>query len=500
MSSTEVIFPVRRLDDNIPPCVFRYDAGPTASKAPKKRGRPKGSTKHPVALKKNGQSARSGSSLQNRFHFIRVDGPSGLADADHRKTIRREVMINHIHRDKKQLIKGKGLSVSGTRGPCSQIGGVDPFNALPIHFEPYMHDLLKYYITEGWQKYYSIERQTTFNPITEYWLSLLMEDDAFLHTVLGCANSHYTPVGIDYDSLATLKHLNAAIAIVNRRIQNDEVPTDATLVVISTMALIEKRRGYEDHWNIHMKGLQKLISLRGGLSSLRSQPLAMGKLYRADLVGSIDAVQTPYFSNPGILISVDPQLESLNIGFQRLNDISPLGDTLISCIQTAADIKASLVKLNKTSDLTEAATVRYWTTATQYTLLSTAYSNPIPEMCRLALLLFTEELVNQSVPFLFTYETLIGKLLAIYASSAPESRFHPGTCYLPPHLRLWAFILAAKCTTVELTRKACLGAVAGALLEMEISDDEAVRFAVEELLWDTALEKGRPLDVGDLAG
>lgn len=66
-----------------------------------------------------------------------------------------------------------------------------------------------------------------------------MEDDAFLHTILGCANSHYTPAGLNYDSVTTVKHLNAAIAIVNKRIQNDEVPTDATLIVISTMALIE---------------------------------------------------------------------------------------------------------------------------------------------------------------------------------------------------------------------------------------------------------------------
>ncbi|KAJ5627747.1 hypothetical protein N7490_009975 [Penicillium lividum] len=81
-------------------------------------------------------------------------------------------------------------------------------------------------------------------------------------------------------SLTTIKHLNAAIHIVNKRIENYKVPTDATLVIVATMAIIEKHRGSHENWSIHMEGLRKLVTLRGGLESLESQPLAMGKLYR----------------------------------------------------------------------------------------------------------------------------------------------------------------------------------------------------------------------------
>lgn len=93
--------------------------------------------------------------------------------------------------------------------------------------------------TDGWRRYYSIERYTTFNPMTEYWFSLAQTDGAFLHIILGCANLHLHPGSSVHQSVITVRHLNAAIAIVNRRIQRDEVPTDATLVVVSTMALIE---------------------------------------------------------------------------------------------------------------------------------------------------------------------------------------------------------------------------------------------------------------------
>jgi len=73
------------------------------------------------------------------FEFIHIDGYSGIPDANSRKMIRRRVMINHIHHQKK---KDEGHTLSPVLSP--QIAGVDPFNTLPIRFEPYAHDLLKY--------------------------------------------------------------------------------------------------------------------------------------------------------------------------------------------------------------------------------------------------------------------------------------------------------------------------------------------------------------------
>ncbi|KAJ6109164.1 hypothetical protein N7486_001398 [Penicillium sp. IBT 16267x] len=220
--SAEVIFPVGPCGDD-DPCIFRYDIGPTASKLAKNRGRPKGNTRRQASQRK---------SKLPSFEFIHIDGHFGTPDADSRKMIRRRVMINHIHQRKKNDV-GHVLSP----GLSPQIAGVDPFNT----FEPYAHDLLKYYVTTGWQKYYYIEQHTAFNPITEYWISLVMVDDAFLHTILGCADLHFSPCKAPQASLTTIKHLNAAISIVNKRIENNEIPTDATLVIVATMALMEVR-------------------------------------------------------------------------------------------------------------------------------------------------------------------------------------------------------------------------------------------------------------------
>lgn len=144
-SSAEVIFPVGSSgDDN--PCIFRYDIGPTALKATKNRGRPKGGTVLDPSLdKKEADVCGNKRQVSERklqippFEFIHIDGHSGIPDADSRKMIRRRVMINHI-RQRKKMDEGHALSP----GLSPQIAGVDPFNALPILIEPYAHDLLKY--------------------------------------------------------------------------------------------------------------------------------------------------------------------------------------------------------------------------------------------------------------------------------------------------------------------------------------------------------------------
>ncbi|KAJ6015209.1 hypothetical protein N7540_009800 [Penicillium herquei] len=489
--SAEVIFPVGVRNDNDQPCVFPYNIGPTALKRANKRGRPKGSTKR-LALTANEHHLAEKRSKQNVFEFVHITGRSGIPDTESRKAIRRRVMINHFQNNRKKT-NGERPSVVNTL--CSQIAGVDPFNTFPVIIEPYMHDLLKYYITVGWQRYYSIEKYTTLNPMAEYWLPLAMVDDAFFHIILGCANSHFSPGEPnqpDHNYLVTIKHLNAAIALVNKRIQSEKPPTAATLVIISTIAMIEKNRGSHENWKIHMKGLHKLVTLHGGLEALEAQPLAMGKIHRADLVGSIDAVQTPYFSNRTLLNPFKTHIPNINIGFKMLHQMTPFDDTLISCAQTATDIIDSLKKLGKTAGHTEAARVRYWTTAMQYNLLSTTYSNPIHEICRLSILLFSELLVNESCSNSSPYEVLIAKITAIYNSTETRCTNFSSPSILPPQLRLWSFYLAAHATATKTTVDNCCSIAACAAVELGWSTDEGVRSVLKQFLWDSTLEINRP--------
>ena len=211
-------------------------------------------------------------------------------------------------------------------------------------------------------------------------------------------------------------------------------------------------------------------------------------------MGSIDAAQKPYFWDRKLFTSTNSNIQSLNIGFQRLNQIAPFDEMLISCIQRTVDIIASLETLSKTHSHTEAAKARYWTTALQYTLLSAAYSNPILEICRLALLLFSEILVNQSSTPISAYEMLIGKMLAMVETPVSESPIDSTAISIPPSLLLWAFLLAAHSTFEEQTSQRCLGVILDALSELELSTYEDVRFALGEFLWEFNLEHLKMMD------
>ena len=134
--------------------------------------------------------------------------------------------------------------------------------------------------------------------MTDYWLTLAMVDDAFLHTLIGCAESHFSTSKWTHDRLLTVKHLNEAISIVNRRIANIELLSEGTLVVIATIAIIEvcswiyllfilqlsdigqKFRGAHQNWQVHMAGLKKLVEIRGGLKLFETKPFITQKILR----------------------------------------------------------------------------------------------------------------------------------------------------------------------------------------------------------------------------
>lgn len=174
----------------------------------------------------------------------------------------------------------------------------------------------------------------------------------------------------------------------------------------------------------------------------------------------------------------DPQF--LNSGFQMLNSLNRFDNYLISCIQNAADIMSSLKMLNIKSSHTEAARIRYCSTALQYTLLSVNYSDSIHEICRLSLLLFSEMLVNQSSLMFQKYEMLIAKIWDVYDAS----KVH----LFPPEFKLWVFIIVASCTISEQARERSLHIVSQAALALDVFTNEEAESVLKVFLWDSALE------------
>lgn len=81
------------------------------------------------------------------------------------------------------------------------------------------------------------------NPVAEYWIPLAFQDSALLHSLIGCADAYISGYRSINEGLRGLKHLQAAISIVNERIRaGKDIMSSGTLTVIAGIAMLEVRR------------------------------------------------------------------------------------------------------------------------------------------------------------------------------------------------------------------------------------------------------------------
>ncbi|KAG9233257.1 hypothetical protein BJ875DRAFT_52425 [Amylocarpus encephaloides] len=471
MMGSEVVF---RLGTHLNEDVGLYRYGVKVP-GPWERGRPKGATKK--GTKQDGPSRR-----QNppEFRFVNVSKQARDIDGTSRALIRRHVKLKRnlqeVHRDvslphqldlrsqeathideEAENIEDVSLRVLPQIN-LAQIQGVDPFNRSPIKLEPYMHDLLLYYSTTAWRQFYSIERLAGWNPVVEVWLPLAFKDPALIHTLIACSDSYVSGA---MTATYGLRHLYAAISIVNDRLATQrDLHASGTLTTIATIALLEKVAGRDENWRIHMRGLRKLVDLRGGIECLCVEPLVLHKIYRADLYGSLDAIQPPFFNKPC------PSLPGLGLearfaseGLNAIHDAIHLDETLRSCVH---QLEEAMRLWTETATPKHAARTRYLLTNVQYTLTAANFRQTsgyegiweaqLLEFCRIALILYSLSILDEHATS-STFGQQIGRtfrhvLTDLACSPADDNAtLSASTTWrlpLPTDFHLWAIFLVAR--------------------------------------------------------
>jgi hypothetical protein len=94
-------------------------------------------------------------------------------------------------------------------------------------------------MTTVWKSFYTIESLTSLNPMTDYWIPLAFYDDAFLHLLIGCADSHNTRCMHFEERPIALRHMQKALSIIKTRIATMRAVADETIAVIATLAFVE---------------------------------------------------------------------------------------------------------------------------------------------------------------------------------------------------------------------------------------------------------------------
>ncbi|KAN0098979.1 hypothetical protein V8E51_014642 [Hyaloscypha variabilis] len=248
-------------------------------------------------------------SKYNELEFVNVTNPLTRKEAGDGKTVRKNVMLRSWH-DRKQGAKGlaraerrqllprkSGKEVAcrhkaaevllATIGnPQDMLGGRvrDPFASYPIPAAPYVDVLLRKWIINFSGVFCTIESATkASNPIFDIFLPLFISDAALFHAVLCFSSSLVdTSNGLKTAGPTTLVHMNSAIKLVSEALNNREQALSdkllATICMITASHII-----FKDYAGLerHLKGIDQIIELRGGIDSLRTSPL----VYRLILWG-----------------------------------------------------------------------------------------------------------------------------------------------------------------------------------------------------------------------
>ncbi|PWY77290.1 hypothetical protein BO94DRAFT_523159 [Aspergillus sclerotioniger CBS 115572] len=472
-SPSEVVFStVRPTAESV---VFRYTNGPVKVALPQKRGRPVGSTK-----KRPQSEAYHEPAVTPEFEFINLGPNKTRINHTARMTIRSHTMLNRGRRKQRQA-QAVDSNTVGPAFPMPKIHSrhifplttlMDPFDTLPITIEPYMQDQLSFYTTSAWETLYSIEKRAGCNPIDNYWAPIAFQDAAMLHVVLACALLFAMEAYRVGTSPAFMRHTSRAMSIIRERVVcSANAPSDETLVAIASMAVAKKAAGHHDQWVADMKILKTLVDLRGGLDALDDKPLLQGKIYRADICGSIDAAQKAFFGDRFQQLPIlKPQEFRLCEGFRDLVNMLHVEGTLKVAMADLQYIVEAFSNITKNSGHAIVAQVRFWVTSIQYTLLSVQYGvkcNPqseVQEVCRLSLLLLVTTVFHEMPQGASTSDILIARLRRFLNNNA--------TCsWLPSKFRLWAVFLA-RCNVLSPELRAwCTAAISGLISKMAIYDE-----------------------------
>ncbi|RDW63418.1 hypothetical protein BP6252_10963 [Coleophoma cylindrospora] len=392
------------------------------------------------------------------FQFVDCADLQGQSNAATRKSIRSHVMrhrkpkLDKTNNDIQTIDPVIDTSVLQRRQTPDQARSefavvpreftmFDPFDCLSLTMQPYMAETLSKCTTYINEMVFCIEKYSRFNPMRDYFLPMAFQDPALFHALLFSSNSLNLLSSGHREAPKAVQHLNESIRIVNERLQSPSlVVEDSTIAVIATIAYIEKVAGNFQNWDIHMRGLKRMVQLRGGLKNFQSNRILYNKIQRSDLCGSVDAGTTPYFQDfrPHSLGLETPYTYS-SIGFNKLNNIFQFTREFNQILHEVEQSTFALNRVHFGDTQASPLDLRYELTSIQYWLLRlqqspcTSRRSKIENMTCLGLQLYLITILNDLPPEALSCDNLVTNL-----KTALDD---PDLADLPLGFRCWVLFL-----------------------------------------------------------
>jgi hypothetical protein len=87
-------------------------------------------------------------------------------------------------------------------------------------------------------------------------------------------------MGLQQDSREVLQHLSKTYRSVNLHLQQNEVPSEATVAAVMSLAIHEDLIGQLRRKKMHMDALCTMVNMRGGLSAFECNTVLLQKICR----------------------------------------------------------------------------------------------------------------------------------------------------------------------------------------------------------------------------
>ncbi|KUJ11753.1 uncharacterized protein LY89DRAFT_786621 [Mollisia scopiformis] len=148
---------------------------------------------------------------------------------------------------------------SGTR--------VDPFESYPVPWKPHYGPILDFYLTHVLIDTPGLARKGEVFLLRTAWFPFIMNHPTTFYAALAFAASIYYKRSPATPNLLDL-HQKAILGINDALSKMEHKPDDFTIGAVFCMSLLESMYGDASSYRVHMKGLQRMVEMRGGLGHL----------------------------------------------------------------------------------------------------------------------------------------------------------------------------------------------------------------------------------------
>ncbi|USW48642.1 Putative fungal transcription factor [Septoria linicola] len=161
----------------------------------------------------------------------------------------------------------------------------DPFWTFPVDHQPELSPIFAHYIQNVAVEIADIDGPASKGLLRKVWFPMCMTSPATMYAVILMAASHYCVMNPHKASLFDLLALKArALSEINVELRRSDAGiSDAVVGAVAKMAAYEAIFGDPDTFAAHMKGLQMMLKVKGGLSTLGLNGLLERMLVWIDL-------------------------------------------------------------------------------------------------------------------------------------------------------------------------------------------------------------------------